>query len=335
MSLPARNAIWVICRASLYFSLLLALFSLSLFNLARAETNPLPWKDYWMLVEETSQAVKSAQALPADQAHALLDPLAERWQSFDRVSLPDSQAVQVDNSYLLSQLRLTPPDPARLEKLLGALLALRSTAPAASFSEGDIQTIQDILARPEFQWRQNQPSLWQQWMERIRERFLQWMASWLSKIGLGGSLSVLPYFLTAAGLLVVFLVLIYALRNIVSGIVAESELAVGEEGEEGALTAGIALQKAQASSSLGDYRTAVRYLYLSSLLQLEERGLLPYDRSRTNREYLRSLSRLPLLAAILRDVVDVFDRVWYGYQPMDEDSYNRFARRVEELQQQK
>jgi hypothetical protein len=68
---------------------------------------------------------------------------------------------------------------------------------------------------------------------------------------------------------------------------------------------------------------------------LEERGILPYDRSRTNREYLRSLAHLPALAVTLRDVVEVFDRVWYGYQPLDEAGYTRYVRQVEELQQEK
>jgi hypothetical protein len=41
-------------------------------------------------------------------------------------------------------------------------------------------------------------------------------------------------------------------------------------------------------SSEGDYRTAVRYLYLSLLLLLEEHGLLRYDRPLTDREYLQA-----------------------------------------------
>ena len=75
------------------------------------------------------------------------------------------------------------------------------------------------------------------------------------------------------------------------------------------LTADAALQRAQTFSAGGDYRTAVRYLYLSTLLLLEERGLFRYDRSLTNREYLRRVAHDPTLSAILQDVVEVFDRV--------------------------
>ena len=114
----------------------------------------------------------------------------------------------------------------------------------------------------------------------------------------------------------------------------EADIASEAEGGE-ILTADMALKKAQQLSSGGDYRTAVRYLYLSSLLLLDERGLLRYDRSQTNREYLRSVANHPHLANPLRRVIDVFDRVWYGYQPLTQDDYTRYAEQVNKLRRQK
>jgi hypothetical protein len=68
---------------------------------------------------------------------------------------------------------------------------------------------------------------------------------------------------------------------------------------------------------------------------LDEQGLLRYDRSRTNREYLRSISSRPELADPLRDVIDVFDRVWYGFESVDEQTYQSYREHVEELQEKK
>jgi hypothetical protein len=79
----------------------------------------------------------------------------------------------------------------------------------------------------------------------------------------------------------------------------------------------------------------VRYLYLSSLLLLEERDLIRYDRSQTNQEYLRSVAGRPELAVILQDVIDVFDRVWYGFQSLDSRAYAQYQARVEQLRRQK
>ncbi len=116
--------------------------------------------------------------------------------------------------------------------------------------------------------------------------------------------------------------------------VVESELGDGDGSADELLTAETALKKAQTLSTGGDYRMAVRYLYLSTLLILEERGLFRYDRSKTNREYLRSVRERPELAETLRDVVDVFDRVWYGFQPLSQSDYSQYQTRVEALQQQ-
>ena len=60
-----------------------------------------------------------------------------------------------------------------------------------------------------------------------------------------------------------------------------------------------------------------------------------YDRSRTNREYLRSLSSKPELVKPLRDVIDVFDRVWYGFETVDEQTYQSYVKRVDELREKK
>ena len=70
------------------------------------------------------------------------------------------------------------------------------------------------------------------------------------------------------------------------------------------------------------------------LKKLEERGILRYDRSQTNREYINSVAHSPRLAARLRGVVEVFDRVWYGYQPLDEATYDRYAEEVKDLRRQ-
>ena len=59
--------------------------------------------------------------------------------------------------------------------------------------------------------------------------------------------------------------------------------------------------------------------------------MLRYDRALTNREVLRRVAHDPTLAAVLQDVVDVFDRVWYGYQPLDEVTYQRYAAAVDRL----
>jgi len=130
-------------------------------------------------------------------------------------------------------------------------------------------------------------------------------------------------------------VLLYAYLNLRRALVAETR--VMDEGglSDERLNADQAYQRADELSSQGDYRHAIRYLYLSALLFLEERGLLRYDRSKTNREVLDSVTNLSELANGLAEVIEVFDRVWYGFYPLDEAAYRRYATRVAELRRVK
>jgi hypothetical protein len=133
-----------------------------------------------------------------------------------------------------------------------------------------------------------------------------------------------------------FILTLYSIsRSLSRNLVREAELAAENGDGDALLTSQGALQRAQTLSGQGDYRNAVRYLYLSSLLTLDEQGLLRYDRSRTNREYVRSISAKPQLANPLRNVIDVFDRVWYGFEAVDDETYQSYVRQVEELQEKK
>jgi hypothetical protein len=60
-----------------------------------------------------------------------------------------------------------------------------------------------------------------------------------------------------------------------------------------------------------------------------------YDRSRTNREYLKSVSSKPELVKPLRAVIDVFDRVWYGFEGVDDETYQTYVDQVDELREKK
>ncbi len=139
--------------------------------------------------------------------------------------------------------------------------------------------------------------------------------------------------LIIAAVLLFLFSLYYISRSLSRNLVREAQLAAEVDGGADVLSSRAAMQRAQTLSSQGDYRNAVRYLYLSSLLILDEQGLLRYDRSRTNREYLRSVSSQPQLAGSLRDVIDVFDRVWYGFESVDEEAYRSYVKHVDELRE--
>jgi len=300
---------------------------------AQQTDTPLPVDDYWQLLQETQTLVDGLESPPSEANLARLVSAAERLEQVTAVILPDGTTIPVDQSFLAAQLRAESPGGQPLSQLLASQLAARQEWPQSSHQAADVDSLREILAQPQFQWPEQEPSPFQEWLNGILEK-LQAFLQRLQPEG-DGSSPIWNRLITAVGALLLALVLFFALRGLFTDFVAESELRPAGLPDAETLTADSAFNRAQEYSGSGDYRTAVRYLYLSLLLMLEERGWLRYDRAKTNREYLRSVAQQPELAATLRDIIDVFDRVWYGFQPLDETAYARYAAQVKELQKRR
>lgn len=293
---------------------------------------PLTVDDYWATLADLQPRIEALAALPepeqAEARGALIEDLAE----ITAVSLPDGRITPVSQGHLQALLADASSDPADIAQLLQNQLDNRHHWPPPTTDQLDQETLQTILGRAEFRYEMLEPTWWQRLWQRVQlwfwEQLLRLEVSTTATDWLGLMVLIIASFL-------VLLVLLYVLRHLRDNFAAEARSDLGDDPHLDNITADTALQRAQESSSTGNYRQAVRYLYLSTLLLLEERDLLRYDRTLTNREYLNRLAHRPDLAAVLRDVVDVFDRVWYGFQPLSEGEYGRFADQVHALKQQK
>jgi hypothetical protein len=85
------------------------------------------------------------------------------------------------------------------------------------------------------------------------------------------------------------------------------------------------LARAEQQAKEGDYRRAFRLVYLAALVSLDTGGVLRFDRSKTNWEYLRALrsaGRSDIYAA-MTPLTREFDQVWYGFAYADISHYHR------------
>ena len=85
------------------------------------------------------------------------------------------------------------------------------------------------------------------------------------------------------------------------------------------------LALAEKQAQAGDYRRAFRLIYLATLVALDTGGVLRFDRSKTNWEYLRALraaGRGDIYSA-LTPMTREFDQVWYGLGGADAGRYAR------------
>jgi hypothetical protein len=292
--------------------------------------------DYWQQITDLQELVTRLENEPLDAQQAQLAAAAAQFGLVSAVSLSNGREIAINHTFLLNELSRDPPDLARLQNLLTAWQTARTTWPEVQFDDLDESILQAILDQPEFQYETAEPTRLQRWLEDLRLRFWQWLSEIFPSLSAGGGLGDIANFLvTFLGIVALVVVLLYALRQLLGDFAADSAIVPDDLLGDEILTADTALNRAQQLSGEGDYRTAVRYLYLSALLLLEERGLLRYNRSLTNREYLRSLAHQPELATILRDVIEVFDQVWYGFHALEPTEYEWYAGRVELLKQQR
>jgi hypothetical protein len=290
----------------------------------------IPLEEYWQQVRETRQAILQMESKPQSAVRQELNALAAGWDQVEAVELPDRGIIQIESAYLTRELRAQEPRLDRLGNLLDTMLRAHEEYPQQVFTLEDLDPLQEILARPEFQWEESQPIVMAGWLDR----FLAWLESLANRaVNVTFSIGRIP--LIVAAILVFILSLFFIWRGVSRSLVREAQLAAEESQADEMLTSKGAFKRAESLSMQGDYRNAIRYLYLSSLLVLDEQGVLRYDRSRTNREYLRSVSSRPELAKPLRDVVDVFDRAWYGFEAVDENTYRSYVEHVEELREKK
>ncbi len=80
-----------------------------------------------------------------------------------------------------------------------------------------------------------------------------------------------------------------------------------------------------------NYREAVRQLFLATLLALEERGILQFDKTLTNYELLTKMRGNPGIMTTLRSVVGTVERVWYGFETLAAVEYETLVKEINAL----
>jgi hypothetical protein len=323
-------------RTPLIRSSILTLVAAGLVTWGTASTPPLPVAEFWDRVQATLKTVDSLQGQDTGAVRAALEKEAAAWEGVTSVQLDGGGVMPIDTSGLVDQLRANPPDLIALHTRFQALLDARDNwYPSGDGSGGGTGqdpelALRQVLAGPDFQQQTAAPNPIQAFIDNLQRKFWGWVVSLLPS-EITTDITWVRWAVILIGGLLLAAILWLAMRTIARGLVAEDDLDSQGSGGIEVVSSESAFKRAQETSRAGDYRSAVRWLYLSSLLILDERGVLHYDRTRTNREYLRSVGNAPELAHSLGDIVDVFDRVWYGFQPIDPATFEQYVKRVTEL----
>ena len=126
------------------------------------------------------------------------------------------------------------------------------------------------------------------------------------------------------GFIVLAGVTFFFVRQIRRNLITEARDAEDDFSKDTIVTERAALNHSEMAAASHNFREALRFLYLSAILHLQERGILTYDKSLTNLEYLHALQMRVELQDALRPVIQVFDEVWYGYKPCNADTIENY-----------
>ncbi|NJL95623.1 MAG: DUF4129 domain-containing protein [Anaerolineae bacterium] len=275
---------------------------------ALAQAPPLPEATYWSRLEQSVTLLQDAIA-DAGQRDALLQRLTQLWAGVDAVQLGDGSVLPIDVGWL--RLPAGTDEERLRERLRWAEAYIIARAEAGiNLSPQELADLERILEDfqyggaelPSFEADPNAASIF--------ATVFQWV--------------VLLVLVVAV---VLFLVMLA--RNL--QLEPARAQAVGED-EELPASAAEAGDLAERARLTQDYRAAIRYLYLASLLLLDERGVMHFDPTLTNAEHLSRLGQQPQLLAALRPIVNIFDHVWYGFAPADELLYQEFRARLAQLE---
>jgi hypothetical protein len=205
-------------------------------------------------------------------------------------------------------------------------------------SAARLALLQQVLARPELAMDEPWWQRAQRWLREQLQRLLpevQFGEIGGRNWGVVGQIFIWSVVGLGGGALI--WLLSYWLQGLLGGFVRDARLDTSAHGDGSPPTAAAARQQARALAGAGNYRQAVRQLYLAALLSLEEQGVVRHDRSLTNRELLRQLHEnsaveLRPVEAHLTPVIDTFDTVWYGEREPDRETFARYEAEVERLQ---
>jgi hypothetical protein len=276
----------------------------------------------WLVV---APAISHAQTPTIEEAITTLETAADALENGDTetaesllsglraVTLADGTTINLAEETWDEVLAQSPQTAATTLRDL----ATRLRTPQTTLPDDSRERLEDVLSRPEFQETDYS----------LLERFLRWLSDLLpdaspetrglfdAMVGVVGVIAI--------GALVFFVVRMVR-RNMHKGDTLDT---FGEI----PIHAAEAQEKATSAAGTGDFREAMRLLYLAALLHLDEVGLLRFDRTLTNQEVLATVVNRALLHTALRPVVTQFDRVWYGHAPFGETDFQQMQGQIEEL----
>jgi len=270
------------------------------------------------------------------------------------VRLPSGQLLIADNRPIIAlaqraESSASADDAAlvwsQIASEVGQVSAGEPEASSAPGSSSAVAKVRELLTTKEFSSQPiAPPSVW----DRMGDALSKWIRDLLKKFHPTSPPGSPPEWVTRivpeALLIIIIAVavgfILYFIMSAVRSRMYSSRMESGELGlaltsEERDLVASYNYSRlrelAEEAAERGDYRSAFRLTFIATLVFLNLEGAVKFDKSKTNWEYLRSMSARPELRAELRPLVTDFDRIWYGSLDAGASDFERATARYDSI----
>lgn len=261
-----------------------------------------------------------------------------------------NQVVRVDNSWLHEAIDNVVKNVngdieqrrSMLIEIADRLFVLQERVNAAESQQG-LKTddrraqLEHILGRPEYRPEEQKESTVKGMLRRLRDAIVGFLRRF-EPSPVKGSSGASRGVITGFRILIVVIVLAASVFGIVQLIKRRRRNAEKEkEGREVLgeviaedVTVADLLDSATEFAKQGDYRTAIRRVYIALLFELEQRGKLRLHRSMTNLDYLFALRSEREILPIFSVMTGTFEKIWYGQRRATEDEFKGYISRYQE-----
>lgn len=180
--------------------------------------------------------------------------------------------------------------------------------------------LEGILRRPEFANKE----AFTKWLQSVADGLARLFNRVTGKNVKIGNLSFLESILAILAAALVLLALIYICLRLFRYFAPEYAEAPALGDDSTSINTDQLRTQASVCAEKGEYREAIRYLYLSLLLFLDQKRLIRYRLSKTNHEYLQEFRKNETGQDGFYGVVSFFEDKWYGMEPCSNMDYRQF-----------
>jgi len=300
---------------------------------------------YVQRLTTAQDALTQAQALAGTPRDAAIQRARDALTGIDSVTV-DGTRYPAPQSDALAALRRTPPDTERAVTELTLLRALLADEQGTVPDTQARRNLDRILSDRAFQSAepnavQAQAIRFQSWIgEQLRRLFrpLQRVKPPPNAPANTPGAGPVARLLALLGSPLLLILVALALAAVIIFVIArrwrKSERKAADAATPPPRTAAEWRQQADMLAAQGDYRAAVRALFLGALTELDERRLVVFDPALTDREYLREAQRQQSwLAEPLRPFVRLVESVVYANAPCHAAEYRRARAFTDDLRQ--